>query len=88
MVKFINRCKVQVASGGTGTLTFGSAVASFESLADQSVVDADQLRYTLEQGNEYEVGTGVIGLSGSTYTMTRTPLKSSNSDNSAINAGA
>ena len=89
MVKFINRCKVQVASGGTGTLTFaGGSVASFESLADQSVVDADQLRYTLEQGNEYEVGTGVIGLSGSTYTMTRTPLKSSNSDNSAINAGA
>jgi len=88
MVKFINRCKVQVASGGTGTLTFGSAVASFESLADQSVVNADQLRYTLEQGNEYEVGTGVIGLAGSTYTMTRTPLKSSNSDNSAINAGA
>ena len=88
MVKFINRCKVQVASGGTGTLTLGSAVASFESLADQSVVHADQLRYTLEQGNEYEVGTGVIGLSGGTYTMTRTPLKSSNSDNSAINAGA
>tara|TARA_R110002073_G_scaffold134349_1_gene282034 strand:- start:3630 stop:5384 length:1755 start_codon:yes stop_codon:yes gene_type:complete len=88
MVKFINRCKVQVASGGTSTLTFGSAVASFESLADQSVVDADQLRYTLEQGNEYEVGTGVIGLSGSTYRMTRTPLRSSNSDNSAINAGA
>jgi len=88
MVKFINRCKVQVASGGTGTLTFGSAVASFESLADQSVVDADQLRYTLEQGNEYEIGTGVIGLSGSTYTMTRTPLKSSNSDNSAIDASA
>ena len=88
MVKFINRCKVQVASGGTGTLTFGSAVASFESLADQSVVNADSLRYTLEQGNEYEVGTGVIGLSGGTYTMTRTPLRSSNSDNSAINAGA
>lgn len=88
MVKFINRCKVQVASGGTGTLTFGNAVATFESLADQSVVDTDQLRYTLEQGNEYEVGTGVIGLSGSTYTMTRTPLRSSNSDNSAINAGA
>tara|TARA_R110002126_G_scaffold4504_1_gene23710 strand:+ start:989 stop:2464 length:1476 start_codon:yes stop_codon:yes gene_type:complete len=88
MVKFINRCKVQVASGGTGTLTFGSAVASFESLTDQSVVDADQLRYTLEQSNEYEIGTGVIGLSGGTYTMTRTPLKSSNSDNSAIDASA
>ena len=78
-----------VASGGAGTITFGAnAVAGFESLADQSVGAGDELRYTLEQNNEYEVGTGVIGLSGGTYTMTRTPLKSSNSDNSAISAGA
>jgi hypothetical protein len=89
MVKFINRCKMQVASGGAGTITFGAnAVAGFESLADQSVGAGDELRYTLEQNNEYEVGTGVIGLSGGTYTMTRTPLRSSNSDNSAISAGA
>ena len=88
MVKFINRCKMQVASGGAGVITFGDAVSSFESLADQSVGAGDDLRYTIEQGNEYELGTGVIGLSGSTYTMTRTPLKSSNSDNSAINTGA
>ena len=78
-----------VASGGAGTITFGAnAVAGFESLADQSVGAGDELRYTLEQNNEYEVGTGVIGLSGGTYTMTRTPLRSSNSDNSAISAGA
>ena len=88
MVKFINRCKMQVASGGAGVITFGDAVSSFESLADQSVGAGDDLRYTIEQGNEYELGTGVIALSGSTYTMTRTPLKSSNSDNSAINTGA
>lgn len=89
MVKFINRCKMPVVSGGAGTITFGAnAVAGFESLADQSVGAGDELRYTLEQNNEYEVGTGVIGLSGGTYTMTRTPLKSSNSDNSAISAGA
>lgn len=78
-----------VASGGAGTITFGAnAVAGFESLADQSVGAGDELRYTLEQNNEYEVGTGVIGLSSGTYTMTRTPLRSSNSDNSAISAGA
>jgi len=79
---------MQVASGGASTITFGPAVSSFESLADQSVGAGDELRYTLEQNNEYEVGTGVIGLSGGTYTMTRTPLRSSNSDNSAISAGA
>ena len=71
MVKFINRCKMQVASGGAGVITFGSSVSSFESLADQSAGAGDELRYTIEQGNEYEIGSGVIGLSGSTYTMTR-----------------
>jgi len=79
---------MQVASGGAGAITFGAVVAGFESLADQSVGAGDELRYTLEQNNEYEVGTGVIQLSGGTYTMTRTPLRSSNSDNSAISAGA
>ena len=87
MVKFINRCKMQIAYGGAGLITFGAnAVAGFESLADQSVGAGDELRYTIQQDSEYEIGTGVIGLSGGTYTMTRTPLKTSNSDNSAISA--
>jgi len=78
---------MRVAYGGAGLITFGAnAVAGFESLADQSVGAGDELRYTIEQDSEYEIGTGVIGLSGGTYTMTRTPLRSSNSDNSAISA--
>ena len=87
MVKFVNRVKLNLTTTGTGTVTFGSVVAGFQSLSDASVVDSDVVRYTIESGTNYEVGTGTIGLSGGTYTMARSPSSSSQSDNSAINVG-
>jgi|TARA_B110000046_G_scaffold181201_1_gene213027 hypothetical protein len=88
MVKFVNRVKLNLTTTGTGTVTFGSVVDGFQSLADASVVDSDVVRYTIESGTNYEVGTGTIGLSGGTYTMARSPSSSSESDNSAINLGS
>ena len=88
MVKFVNRVKLNLTTTGTGTVTFGSVVDGFQSLADASVVDADVVRYTIESGTDYEVGTGTIGLAGGTYTMARSPSSSSESDNSAINLGS
>ena len=85
MVKFVNRVKLNLTTTGTGTVTFGSVVDGFQSLTDASVVDADVVRYTIESGTNYEVGTGTIGLAGGTYTMARSPSSSSESDNSAIN---
>jgi hypothetical protein len=81
---------MNLTTTGTGTVTFGSVVSGFQSLSDASVVDADVVKYTIESGTNYEVGTGTIGLTGSTYTMARSPSSSSESDNSAIslNAGA
>ena len=64
MVKFVNRVKLNLTTTGTGTVTFGSVVDGFQSLADASVVDADVVRYAIESGNNYEVGTGTIGLAG------------------------
>ena len=87
MPKFVNRVKLNLTTTGTGTVTFGSVVAGFQSLSDASVVDSDVVRYTIESGTNYEVGTGTIGLSGGTYTMSRSPSSSSQSDNSAINVG-
>ena len=87
MVKFVNRVKLNLTTTGTGTVTFGSVVDGFQSLADASVVDSDVVRYTIESGTNYEVGTGTIGLSGGTYTMARSPSSSSQSNNSAINVG-
>lgn len=90
MPKFFDRVKMNLTTTGTGTVTFGSVVSGFQSLADASVVNADVVKYTIESGTNYEVGTGTIGLTGSTYTMARSPSSSSESDNSAIsvNTGA
>jgi len=88
MVKFVDRVKMNLTTTGTGTVTFGSVVSGFQSLSDASVVDADVVRYTIESGTNYESGTGTIGLTGSTYTMARSPSSSSESDNSAINLGS
>ena len=88
MVKFVDRVKMNLTTTGTGTVTFGSVVSGFQSLSDASVVDADVVRYTIESGTNYESGTGTISLTGSTYTMARSPSSSSESDNSAINLGA
>ena len=88
MVKFVDRVKMNLTTTGTGTVTFGSVVSGFQSLSDASVVDADVVRYTIESGTNYESGTGTISLTGSTYTMARSPSSSSESDNSAINLGS
>ena len=88
MVKFVDRVKMNLTTTGTGAVTFGSVVSGFQSLSDASVVDADVVRYTIESGTNYESGTGTIGLTGSTYTMARSPSSSSESDNSAINLGS
>jgi len=79
---------MNLTTTGTGTVTFGSVVSGFQSLSDASVVDSDVVKYTIESGTNYEVGTGTIGLTGSTYTMARSPSSSSESDNSAINLTA
>ena len=88
MPKFFDRVKMNLTTTGTGTVTFGSVVSGFQSLSDASVVDADVVKYTIESGTNYEVGTGTIGLTGSTYTMARSPSSSSESDNSAISLTA
>jgi len=84
MAKFFNRVKVAITSTGTGSVTCGAALAGFQSLADASVANSDVVRYTIIDGNSYESGTGTVTLSGSTYSISRGPSVSSESNNSAI----
>lgn len=88
MAKFFNRVKVTITSTGTGSVTCGTAMAGFQSLADASVANADVVRYTIIDGNSYESGTGTVTLSGSTYSISRGPSVSSESNNSAIDVTA
>jgi len=82
-IKLLNRAKMQSTTSGTGTVTLSSTVVGFQSFTDAGAVTGDQIRYVIEDANNFEIGIGTYNSTGPT--LTRTVQESNLSGNAALN---
>ena len=79
MLKLLNRAKMSISSTGTGPISLAAAVVNFQTFAQAGAVDGNVVRYGIQDGAAWEVGTAVM--SSSATVMARTVDESSNGGN-------
>ena len=75
MVTLVNRAKVATSTTGTGAVSLGAAESGYQTFADAGLTGNEDVRYVIEDGADWEIGTG--GINGAVTQMSRTLIESS-----------
>jgi hypothetical protein len=74
MAELLNRARMVTRTTGQGTITLGPGITGFATFAEAGAADGTSYSYVIEEGDDWEIGTGTYA-SGA-VTLTRTVTKS------------
>lgn len=83
MSKVYNLVRVGSTTAGTGTITLGTAVTGFLTLALAGAQSGDRIEYSINDGANSEKGSGIYN-SSATITLTRDNIYASTNAGAAI----